>query len=149
MKWAVLATVALATVGLTGCTEEPLDAEQLLAELDQHVGKRVVVRASFRSGARCRLETPDGDWKTYCRGCQYCRGPVVLASPSLPKDVQVDDWPLILGGTWRGRDIRCTGKLNEVECYPFELGPRYIVRGRIEDQRPRKLLVSDFRLDPP
>ena len=142
MKSAALAVCVVLGCGLAGCTEGPLETEQLLAELDAHVGKRVVVRAVFRSGARCRLETPDGKWKTYCRNCQFCRGPVVIASPNLPEDVDVDDWPLILGGTWRGRDIRCTGPLNKVECYPFELGKSYIVRGRIEDQRPRKLLVS-------
>ncbi|MEM7677693.1 MAG: hypothetical protein AAF449_16985, partial [Myxococcota bacterium] len=104
-----------------------------------------VVKTKFRSGARCRLETPNGEWKTYCRDCQYCRGPVVVDAPSLPDDVDnIDDWPLILGGTWDLKDIRCKGKLNEVTCHPFELGKTYIVQGTIENQRPRKLLVRNF-----
>ena len=143
----MLAAAAVAMIAATGCTRSPIDAQTLLSELEAHVGRRVVVRASFRSGARCRLETPDGEWKTYCGDCQFCRGPVVLDAPSLPEDLETDDWPLILGGTWRGRDIRCTGKLNDVTCYPFEVGKRYVVRGMIEDQRPRKLLVSGFRED--
>ena len=138
----MIATVALGWVA--ACSGEPIDAESLIANLEQHVGKRVLVRSQFRSGARCRLETPDGEWKAYCKDCQYCRGPVVMDTPSMPKDGEVDDWPIILGGTWRGRDIRCTGKLNEVECYPFVPGKTYVVRGLIENQRPRKLLVRDY-----
>ena len=140
-----IALILTAATGLlAGCSSEPIDAETLLANLEDHVGKRVVVRAQFRSGARCRLETPDGEWKAYCKDCQYCRGPVVLHSPSMPEDADIDDWPLILGGTWKTRDIRCKGRLNEVECYPFEAGKTYIVRGTIENQRPRKLIVSDL-----
>ena len=126
------------------CTSDVIEAETLLANLEQYVGKRVLVRARFRSGARCRLETPDGEWKTYCRNCQYCRGPIVLDVGTAPDGGTLDDWPLILGGVWRGRDVRCTGKLNEVQCYPLEPKKTYVVRGWLEDHHPRRLLLRDF-----
>ena len=141
MKKYILVAIGLS---LAACSQKPIDAETLINELENYVGKRVTVKAKFRSGARCRLETPDGEWKSYCKDCQYCRGPVVMDTPSMPTTGEIDDWPIILGGTWQMQDIRCKGKLNEVECYPFEPGKTYVVFGRIENQRPRKLLVRDF-----
>jgi hypothetical protein len=127
-----------------GCFGPPdaIEAEQLLKELDSHIGQRVVVKAKFKSGARCRQD--DAEWKTYCKDCQYCRGPLVIDTGlDLPKE-GLDDWPLVLGGTWDGEDIRCKGPLNQVECKPFELGKTYVVQGRLEASHPPKLLVQKF-----
>ena len=130
---------------LLGCRSEPLDAEALLQNIDRHQGRRITVRAQFRSGARCRLETSDGEWKTYCGDCQYCRGPVVLDTPTTRLVKDPDKWPLVVGGAWKQKPIGCEGKLNEVTCYPFEPGKTYVVQGVIQDQRPPKLLVYDVR----
>jgi hypothetical protein len=119
-----------------------IEADALLANLDAHIGKRVVVKARFKNGARCRQD--EGDWKTYCKDCQYCRGPFVIDSAlNLPKE-GLDDWPLILGGTYEGRDIRCTGPINAIDCYPFTPGQTYVVQGRLEASHPPKLLVQRF-----
>ena len=135
---------ALIFFSAVGCvpTDAP-DVDEILKNIDQYYGKRITVKARSRSGARCR-QGEDGEWKTYCKDCQYCRGPIVIDSPMTPKDADVEDWPMILGGTWEGQDIRCKGPLNEVECYPFKSGKQYIVQGRLEKQHPPKLLVAKF-----
>lgn len=136
-------TLALALAGLlaAGCTEEPKDAREVVTNLEQHLGRRVVMTAKFRPGIRCRLDTEDGEWATYCRDCQVCKGPYVV-------DIEGDDvdaWPMVLAGTWNLRDIRCKGPLNEIECYPFEVGKRYVVEGVIERSTPPRLFVDGFR----
>lgn len=128
----------------TACTSEALKADEVLANLPHHVGKRVTIQTRFRSGARCRIGDK-GEWKTYCKGnCQYCRGPLVVDALMPQENGALADWPMILGGTWKGRDIRCKGPLNEVKCYPFELGKMYVVRGILENQSPPKLIVNDW-----
>jgi len=114
---------------------------EILSDVDFHYGKTITIRTKFVSGARCR-QGEEGEWKTYCKDCQYCKGPMVVdpgekvgASP---------DWPMILGGTWEYKDIRCKGPLNKVECHPFEIGKTYVVRGKLEKHKPPKLLVSKF-----
>jgi hypothetical protein len=134
----------LSLLALTGCFGPPdaIEGAQLLKELDAHLGKRVVVKAKFRSGARCRQE--DGEWKTYCKDCQYCRGPLVIDTGSAVPEEGMDDWPMVLGGTWEGEDIRCKGPLHQIECKPFELGKTYVIQGRLEAAHPPKLLVQKF-----
>lgn len=127
-----------------GCAPpDAIDAAELLRTLPQHLGKRVTIKARFKAGARCRMNDPEAEWKTYCKDCQYCRGPLVLDTGAELEE-GLDDWPLILGGTWKHQDIRCKGPLNKVECYPFEEGKTYIVQGYLENQKPPKLLVRDF-----
>lgn len=127
-----------------GCTPQAKPIEVVLSDLDHYLGEKVVVETALRSGARCRVgETPE-DFKTYCRDCQYCRGPLVVDAPGLDPQADVDDWPLVLGGMHRGQPIKCQGKLGEVECHPFDLDKRYVIRGSIERTQPPKLLVSEF-----
>jgi hypothetical protein len=133
-----------------------LEADDVLKHIQDYAGKVVVMRAKFRSGARCRQEYgeeakeeakktgKDPKWQAYCKDCQYCRGPVVIDSGLDMETQNLDDWPLILGGTWKGKDIRCKGPLNQIECYPFVPGKTYVVQGQIERQRPPKLLVERF-----
>lgn len=157
----LLVTSALAFALLLSACGPPrsIDAREVLRDLPRHLGKSLVVRARFKSGARCR-QGETGEWKTYCKDCQYCKGPIVLdegtgvgtnakGSTGAVTDTgttseHLDDWPLILGGTWEGKDIRCKGPLNEIECYPFVPGHMYVVQGLLENQRPPKLLVERF-----
>lgn len=121
------------------------DAEVVLANIKSHYGKRVVMRAKFRSGARCHQKAEVGKWQTYCVDCQVCRGPIVVdTGKPVDETVELPDWPMILGGTYKGRDIRCKGALNAVECWPFVEGKTYIVQGELESQQPPKLLVERF-----
>lgn len=133
----------LAALALSASCGPPkaIDAADVLANLDAHLGKRVVMRARFRSGARCHLESKE--WTTYCKDCQYCRGPLVVDTGKELSE-ELDDWPMILGGTWEGQDIRCKGPLGKIECAPFVEGKTYVVQGEVENQRPPKLLVERF-----
>lgn len=135
--------LALAAFAFACVPRDAMDVDEVIRNLDQYYGKRITVKAKFRSGARCR-QGDDGEWKTYCKDCQYCRGPVVVDSALTPKEGDVDDWPMILGGTYEMQDIRCKGPLNQVECFPFVPGKPYIVRGRLEKAHPAKLLVAEF-----
>lgn len=128
---------------LSACQTEPKDAREILENVDAYIGKRVTMKAKLRAGVQCKLETEDGEWKTYCRNCQFCRGPFVV---DLGQDSdEFADWPMVLGGTWKQRDIRCKGPLNEVECYPFEPGKTYVLEGVLERSNPPKLFVDGFR----
>jgi hypothetical protein len=118
-----------------------MPAEEILKDLDKYAGKRVVIQGKFKSGARCHLEKVT-EWQTYCTDCQYCKGPLVLDTGLPLPEEGLDDWPLILGGTYNGEDIRCKGPLNKVECKPFKEGKTYVVQGKIEVHRPPKLLVE-------
>jgi hypothetical protein len=141
----VTAPLLAALLGLAACTPSAQEADELLARLDQNMGKRVVLKARFRSGARCRVGENEGEWKTYCKGdCQFCKGPLVVDSRVKGETVDLDDWPLTLGGTFEGKPIRCEGPLNEVKCYPFEPGKTYVVRGLLEKNHPPRLMVSEF-----
>ena len=135
-----LLAVGAVPVGLSGCQEPTIEAGELVANMEPHIGKRVRVKGSFRPGLRCRLETADGEWKTYCGDCQVCKGPYVLDVNA--KDT--DPWPLVLAGTWKLRDIRCKGPLGQVECYPLKTGQPYIVEGILERSTPPKLFVDGF-----
>jgi hypothetical protein len=118
--------------------------EEVLADLDAYRGRLVDVRAKLKSGARCR-QGEDGEWKTYCKDCLYCRGPMVVdVGTTTSTSAEFDDWPMVLGGTYDLKDIRCKGPLNQVECFPFIEGKTYVIRGTIEFQRPPKLLVNKF-----
>jgi hypothetical protein len=137
--------VALMLSSIAACgPPKAKDADEVLAHVSDYAGKLVTIKGRFRSGARCKLEKPDGKFMAYCKECQFCRGPVVFDTNLKLPDEGLDDWPLILGGTWKGKDIRCVGPLNQIECYPFTLGKTYIVQGQIEHQRPYKLLVERF-----
>lgn len=119
-----------------------ISGEKFLKTIDEHMGKRVTIRAKFKSGARCSQDAKE--WKTYCKDCQYCKGPLVIDTGLDLKDEGMVDWPLILGGTYDGKDIRCKGALGKIECYPFKPGKTYVVQGLMEANRPPKLLVKKF-----
>jgi hypothetical protein len=139
-KW-ILPLVCLA---LAACTPASKPADEVVSHLHDYLGEKVVVEVQLRSGARCRVGKYEGEFKTYCRDCQYCRGPLVVDVPGLDPDTAVDDWPLVLGGMHDGQPIKCEGKLGEVECHPFDLDKKYVIRGSIERTHPPKLLVSEF-----
>jgi hypothetical protein len=130
--------LALASCG----PPDAVPVEQVLAHFDQFARKRVALKTKLRSGARCR-QGEEGEWRTYCKDCVYCRGPLVIDAGTVTSTDTLD-WPMILGGTWEYEDIRCKGPLNNVTCYPFELGKSYVIQGVLEDQRPPKLLVEKF-----
>lgn len=134
--------ILLSLLGAIGCgPPKGKPVEEVLANLDAHRGKTIAIKTKLRSGARCR-QGEDGEWKTYCKDCIYCRGPLVVDAAST--STRADDWAMILGGTWEYEDIRCKGPLNEVKCYPFDLDKTYIIQGKLESQRPPKLLVEKF-----
>lgn len=143
-------TTALLSIGLglalVGCQDEAKEPREILENIDAHIGKRVTIKARLRAGIRCRLDTEDGEWQTYCRDCQVCKGPFVVDLGNAPADQEFADWPMIIGGTWKEKDIRCKGPLNEVECYPFEPGKTYVLEGLIERTKPPKLIVDGFKL---
>lgn len=142
MKRTALATcLALAVAAACGAPKA-IPADELVKDLDAYLGKRVTVKTRFKSGARCRIGE-EGEWKTYCKDCQYCRGPLVFDVPGTETS-SAGDWPVILGGTWELKDIRCKGPLNKVECWPFTPGKTYVVRGKLEHQRPARLLVEEY-----
>ena len=131
-------------LGLAACgPPKAVPASEVVLDLARFRGKVVDIKTKLKSGARCR-QGEDGEWKTYCKDCVYCRGPVVVDLGGTSTSTAVDDWPMILGGTWEMKDIRCKGPLNEVECYPFTPGKEYVIRGVIEWTRPPKLLVEKF-----
>lgn len=136
---------ALFALLLSACgAPQGVPAAEVARDLEIYRGRAVDVRAKLKSGARCR-QGEDGEWKTYCKDCVYCRGPLVVdlgTSTSTVEDAL--DWPLILGGTYEYEDIRCKGPLNEVVCAPMQAGKTYVIRGVIEYQRPPKLLVEKF-----
>jgi hypothetical protein len=117
--------------------------QDVLEDVALYYGKTVTVRARLKSGARCR-QGEDGEWKTYCKDCQYCRGPMVVDLGGSEAERTLPDWPLVLGGTWEYQDIRCKGPLNEVKCHPFVPGQTYVIRGVIEATDPPKLIVSKW-----
>jgi len=134
------------TLLLAACTPQGLDAMEVAANIDQHLGQRLTVRGKFKSGARCRIGE-DGEWKTYCKDCQYCRGPLVLdvgVTKTSTSGEVIEDWPLVLGGVWEGKDIRCKGPLNQIECWPLVPGKTYVVQGFVETHQPPKLIVREF-----
>lgn len=121
-----------------------IPVEEVLANLDAYRGRSVPIKMKLRSGARCR-QGEDGEWRTYCKDCVYCRGPLVADVGTMTSTaVELDDWALILGGTLDFEDIRCKGPLNDVKCAPMEAGKTYVIQGVIEFQRPPKLLVERF-----
>ncbi|MGF1511374.1 MAG: hypothetical protein ACFB9M_17930 [Myxococcota bacterium] len=126
---------------LLACSPKVHTTEEVLSKLDEYLGRKLVMEVELKSGARCRA-VQDGVFKTYCRDCQYCRGPLVVVSDQ--KDSGADDWPLILGGVQNGRPIACEGPLNQIVCHPFVPGKRYVIRGSIEKVRPPKFIVMDF-----
>lgn len=143
LQWPYLSVLGLAFgLAMAGCSDVKT-AEEVLSELDVHYGKRLTMRARFRSGARCSAEV-DGEFQTYCKDCQYCRGPIVVETTLSSTTAKLDDWPMVLGGTWEGKPIRCSGPLSNLNCHPFKLGALYEVRGVLERHRPPRLLVEDF-----
>jgi hypothetical protein len=138
----LILAASAASLGACTPTDAP-EAEEILADLPRHLGKRVTFKARFRSGARCRMNDPEAGWKTYCKDCQYCRGPLVVDAALRPGEHGLDDWPMILGGTYEGQDVRCRGPLGAVVCQPLEPGKRYIVRGLLTDQSPPKLMLDE------
>lgn len=144
MRLFLLTALAL-VVTATGCKSDDVPtADQVLENIDQHLGKRVTFKAQVRSGARCRVGDEEGEFKTYCKDCQFCRGPVVVGTSLKTKEEGLDDWPMILAGSHSGRAIRCEGPLNEVKCYPFDTDKTYVIKGRLENQHPPRLLVQEF-----
>jgi len=122
---------------------EGTPVESILGDLNFHYGKTITVRTKLASGARCRVGDEEGEWKTYCKDCQYCRGPLVV-SPDGERSENELDWPMILGGTWEYQDIRCKGPLDEIVCYPFVPGRTYVIRGVLERHQPPRLLVNKW-----
>ena len=105
---------------LAGCTPDPKDVDEVLENFEAHAGQRILLKTKLRSGARCRIGTEEGQWKTYCKGdCQYCSGPVVVASTVKPKAAGLDDWPMILGGIHDGKPIKCQGPAQRGEVRPL------------------------------
>lgn len=132
-------------LGASACLADPKEADDVLTHLEAHYGESIVMRARLRSGARCSVADENGAFRAYCRGeCRYCRGPLVVDSTLNLKEAGLGDWPMILAGSWKNRDIRCRGPLRKVICYPFEPGRVYVIRGRLEAHRPPRLLVQDF-----
>lgn len=140
-SWLLVPAIA-AFIGACG-PPRAMPVEEVLNQLPRFKGKLITIRTMLRSGARCR-QGEEGEWKTYCKDCVYCRGPLVVEPPGTVTSTNVLDWPMILGGTWEYKDIRCKGPLNAVECYPFQEGKTYVIRGMLEDQQPPKLLVEKF-----
>lgn len=139
-RLALVAVLALASCG----PPKGIPVEEVLSHIDEYRGRSVPIRMKLRSGARCR-QGEDGEWKTYCKDCVYCRGPLVAdLGTTTSTSVELDDWPLILGGTVDFEDIRCKGPLNNVVCAPMQAGKTYVIQGVIEFQRPPKLLVERF-----
>jgi hypothetical protein len=139
MKYFYLIAVAFL---FTACgPPKGVAVSEILKDINFYYGKTITVRTKLVSGARCNQDEV-GVWKTYCKGCQYCKGPMVL-DPGV-KVKSAADWPMILGGTWEYKDIRCKGPLNEVECYPFKFNKTYVIRGKLENSKPPKLLLSKF-----
>lgn len=134
-----------AVAALAGCgPPQGIPVEEVLANIDAYKGRSIPIRMKLRSGARCR-QGEDGEWKTYCKDCVYCRGPLVAdLGTRTSTNTELDDWPLILGGTIKFEDIRCKGPLNAVVCAPMQEGKTYVIQGVIEYQRPPKLLVERF-----
>ncbi|MBI2375860.1 MAG: hypothetical protein HYV07_17845 [Deltaproteobacteria bacterium] len=130
-----------AASALASCGPSPIPAEELVATMDQHIGKRVAILGKWKSGARCR-QGEDGEWKTYCKDCQYCRGPLVLDTTRTSSNSL--DWPLVLAGSWEYQEIRCKGPLNEVKCHPLKEGTTYVVQGLIEAYKPPRLILEKF-----
>jgi hypothetical protein len=139
-----LGALLILFLGAPACTPAAKPMEEVLSHLDDYLGEKIVVRTRLRSGARCRVGKNEGDFKTYCRDCQFCKGPLVVDAPGVPEEAPIDDWPLVLGGTHEGQPIRCEGKLEDVKCHPFDLAKTYVIRGSIERTSPPKLLVSEF-----
>lgn len=123
------------------CSRAPLTAQQVVDEVDKYAGQSVRVKALVESGAKCRLETESGKWETYCGDCQFCEGPFVVkvGEPG-------DGWPLVLSGTVDGEKLGCKGKLNEVQCTPFEAGKVYVLEGLLERGEPHRLIVESYEL---
>ena len=142
-NWIKSALFTVCSLFLIACgPPKGVPVEEILADIDYHYGKTITIRTKIVSGARCRQDTESGEWKTYCKDCQFCKGPMVIDPGK--KIESADDWPMILGGTWDYKDIRCKGPLNEIECHPFEFGKTYVIRGRLEKHKPPKLLLSKF-----
>jgi len=139
-----MAAAAALMLSGTACTPAAKPVEVVLDDLNAYLGEKVVVETRLKSGARCRVGKTVADFKTYCRDCQFCKGPLVVDAPGVDDEAPVEDWPLILGGTHDGQPIRCEGRLGEVECHPFDLDEAYVIRGSIERTQPPKLLVSEF-----
>ncbi len=149
-----LGLALLGMLTLSACKDKPIPAEEVIANLDHYLGKRVRMKAKLRSGARCRVGESPEDWKTYCKDCQFCNGPYVVdlglppvetTTTSTATDEPPQDWPMILGGSHDYKAIRCRGPLNEIACYPFELGKEYVVEGMLERNRPPRLMVDGFQ----
>jgi hypothetical protein len=139
----LLIAVGLSVLAGAGCSPgDPPPVEQILLDLKSHLGKRVTFKARFKSGARCRMDDPEAEWKTYCKDCQYCRGPLVVDTQLDLKKEGLDDWPMVLGGTYEGADVRCKGPLDQVVCHPLQPGKEYVVRGLLTDQSPPKLILE-------
>ncbi|MBI4820662.1 MAG: hypothetical protein HY791_30640 [Deltaproteobacteria bacterium] len=138
LTWAALA------ISATSCGPRAIAAEEVVASMDQHLGKRIAIRGKWRSGARCR-QGEDGEWKAYCKDCQFCRGPLVLDVASTSSSAL--DWPLVLAGSWEYQEIRCKGPLNQVKCHPIEPGKTYVVQGLVENYKPPRLILEKFSED--
>lgn len=139
-----------------GCKEAPVSAQEVVDDLDRYLGKRIRMRAKLRSGARCRVGETVADFKTYCKDCQFCNGPYVIdlgrpvvqtttTATVADTDEVPKDWPMILGGSHEYKPIRCRGPLNQVDCWPFEVGKEYVLEGLLERHRPPRLMVDGFQ----
>jgi hypothetical protein len=139
-RWLPRIAIVLGTLAACG-PPTAVPVETVIDALPSYLGKRLTVRATLRSGARCR-QGLDGVWQTYCKDCQYCRGPVVVNGTV--NSTKAEDWPMILGGTFDNQPIQCEGPLHRIQCHPFVPGKPYILRGRLEHHTPPRLMVREF-----
>lgn len=114
--------------------------EEVLKDLDAYYGREITIRARFKAGVRCRINS--GVWQTYCGDCQYCEGPLVVDVPEAALPADANAQPMVLRGRWKKQDIACAGPLNHVRCYPIKVGAPYVVRGVLERRDPPRLVVS-------
>ena len=145
----LLGAVAVYTAFVFACKPTPKPAEEIIGHLEQYLGRTVTMTAKVRSGARCKARNETGEWQTYCKDCQVCAGPLVVDSKQSAPGSSPDDWPMILGGSYEGREVRCRGPLNKIACHPLTPGKHYVLRGKIENEHPPKLLLSAFWSDEP
>mgnify|MGYP006287782211 CR=1 FL=1 len=135
-----IAALLFTALGLTACNQPPKSPREVLSDLDRYAGSTVKIQATLKAGIRCELDTEDGEWQTYCGDCQSCEGPYVV-----DLGPEGEEWPMVLSGTHESERIGCSGKLNEVECFPMTPGETYVIEGVLERSNPPKLIVDAFR----
>ena len=73
MKYLLLTALLMTACG----PPQGTPVKEILSDVDFYYGKTITIRSQFVSGARCR-QGDDGEWHTYCKDCQWCKGPMVV-----------------------------------------------------------------------